>query len=374
MRIKAIAALLTGMLSVGSTQITTLVWELEVDTRGTEGTIEAAEFAKSDRFIVTGSADGKVNVWQQSDRQLVWQSIYWDGSIDGKTGEVEAVAFSPDGEWVAAGGNSDGIKIYRGSDGELVAELGGDGADGIAFSNNGQYFAAPDKNTLRLYNPADWERYDDFRVRHDCDVNSIDFSPDDQYVLTGSCDRTVKITRIEDGDQVREIDAAEEGGSIKSVRVSPDGQWIATGNGPEGAVKIFRFADGELIATLNHDGTNVEAVAFSPDGRYLATAGGDPEDNSPSEHTSFRIYRVDGFELQEQIIAHAEGVEYLDFSPDSQYLLSAGEDGILKLWQLNEASTNVTSLTTVVVAGLGMLGIAGAIAFWYKGKRGKAKG
>ncbi|MDX2213063.1 MAG: WD40 repeat domain-containing protein [Oculatellaceae cyanobacterium bins.114] len=374
MSMKAIATLLTGALSLGATQIVTLVWQLEVDTRGTEGTIEAAEFAKRDRLIVTGSANGKVSVWQQSDHQLVWQSDYWDGSTDGKTGEVEAVTFSPDGAWVAAGGNSDGIKIYRGRDGDLVAELGGDGADGIAFSDDGRYFAAPDKRTVHLYDPSNWERNDEFRVRHDCEVNSIDFSHDNQYMLTGSCDRTVRITRIEDGELVRRIEAAEEGGSVKSVRLSPDGQWIATGNGREGVVKIFRFEDGELVATLNHPGTNVEAVAFSPDGRYLATGGGDRENNDPSEHTSFRIYRVDGFELQDQIIAHAEGVEYLDFSPDSAYLLSAGEDGILKLWQLNEQTTNVTFLTTVIVSGIGVLGIAGAIAVWFRDKRLKAKG
>lgn len=361
---KAIAALLTGALSLGAVQVMTLVWSTEVDVRGTRGTIEAAEFSLDGRSIASGSADGKLRVWNRSNRNLVWESTYWDGSLERRQGQVEAVAFSPDGHVVAAGGNSAGVKVYSASDGELVTDLEGEGADGIAFSRNGRYLVAPSKGNVRFYNPSNWERYDDLRIRHRCDVNSIDFSPNDEYVVTGSCDRTVQIMRMANGDIVRQINAAAEGGSVKSVRVSPNGRWIATGNGREHVVKIFRFDNGELITTLRHPGMYVEAVAFSPDGRYLATTGGDQEDNTPSERTAIRIYRIDGddFELQEQLISHAEGVEYLDFSADSEYLLSAGEDGILKLWRVNQSRAAVAPLVAIAAIGIGVLGV-GAIAF-----------
>jgi WD40 repeat protein len=343
-------------------QALTLVWQAEVDTRGRAGTIESAEFSEDGRYIVSGTGDGHVQLWHVADGEMVWESRYWDGSIEDDRGEVEAVYFSPDGQFIAAGGNSDGVKIYRVSTGELVTNLGGDGSDGLAFSPNGEYLAAPDKDEVRMFAPDTWELHYEDHIAHDCDVNSIDFSRDSRYVVTGSCDKTVRISRTADGSLVREIEAAKRRGSVKSVRLSPDGKLIATGNGRENVVKVFRVEDGDRLVKLDHDGVNVETVAFSPDGRYLATGGGDVEDDGPNEHTIFRLYSLPDFELVDQITAHAEGVEYLDFSADSRYLLTAGEDGILKLWQLeDEPGPNLMGVATAI-GGVGLVGAVGAIA------------
>lgn len=363
-RLIGIAAFPTALFSAQTpAQALTLVWQADIDTRGRAGTIESAEFSADGRYIVSGTGDGKVRLWRVSDGQMVWESTYWDGSLEDARGEVEAVYFSPDSQFIAAGGNSDGVKIYRVSTGELVTNLGGDGSDGLAFSPNGQYLAAPDSNNVRMFDPATWERRYEDRIDHDCDVNSIDFSRDSQYVVTGSCDKTVRISRAADGSLIREINAAKRRGSVKSVRLSPDGTLIATGNGREHVVKVFRVEDGDRVAQLDHDDVNVETVAFSPDGRYLATGGGDLEDDGPNERTSFRLYRVSDFELLDQITAHAEGAEYLDFSADGRYLLSAGEDGILKLWQLDDGQRLNLMGLAAAIGGVGAVGTMGAIAY-----------
>jgi WD40 repeat protein len=315
-----------------------LVWTAAADPRGEAGTSETAEFSPDGQFIVSGGGDGKLRLWRVSDGSLVWEGVYWDGSLDDKQGEIEAVFFSPDGEQIAASGNTDGIKIYRASDGSLLSALEGDGADGIAFSPDGRFFAAPSQGNnsqVKMYDPDNWSlRYGD-RISHRRDINSIDFTQDSQYVLSGSADRTVKVSRTSDGSLVRTIRAANDGGSVKSVRLSPDGQLIATANGNEAVVKVFRFDTGEQIAELEHGTSLVEAVAFSSDGKYLATGGGGSEHQDPNENFGFRLYRVSNFSLQQQITEHTQGVEYIDFSPNGQRMVTASEDGTIKLWSIS---------------------------------------
>jgi WD40 repeat protein len=319
------------------TDTMSLIWSVTADSQASlPGTAETAEFSPEDRFVASGTGDGKVRLWRVSNGALVWESVYWEGSLENKQGEVEAIAFSPDGELIAAAGNEGGIKIYNAHNGSLIKTMGSRSADSIAFSHNGQYLAAPNEGRVRMYDPSDWSlHYDDDKIHHSCDVNSISFTSDDKFVLTGSCDRTVKISRVSNGRLVRTVQAAERPGSVKSVRVSPDGTLFATGNGEEYVVKVFRVEDGSLVTELPQGNDYVEAVAFSPDGRYLATGGVTRAENPAEEDTSLRIYRTSDFSLVEQVILQDdEGLEYLDFSSSSQYLLTAGGDGTLKLWQL----------------------------------------
>jgi WD40 repeat protein len=345
--------------------VLSVVWTAAADPRGKTGTSETADFSPNGQFIVSGAGDGKVRLWRVSDASLVWETAYWTGSLNGARGEIEAVSFSPDGQVVAVGGNSDGVKIYRTSNGSLVTDLQGEGTDGLAFSPDGTYFAGPtqerlngDLSDVRMFDPATWAlRYSD-RISHEGDINSIDFTKDGQLVLTASQDRTVKISRVADGSLVRTIRAAintgnpRATGSVKSVRLSPDGQLIATANGNENNVKIFRFDDGSLVTTLPHEDI-VETVAFSPDGRFLATGGGGSEDILPGQRQGLRLYRVSDFSLvEERYTEHSQGVEYIDFTADSRYMVTASEDGTIKLWSVESSGTPVTP----VVPGVRLVG------------------
>jgi serine/threonine protein kinase/WD40 repeat protein len=57
----------------------------------------------------------------------------------------------------------------------------------------------------------------------------------------------------------------------RSVAVSPDGQWLATGTHSEshGGAQVWRIADGAKEADLPFD--HLSAVEFSPDGKWLLT-------------------------------------------------------------------------------------------------------
>jgi dipeptidyl aminopeptidase/acylaminoacyl peptidase len=60
---------------------------------------------------------------------------------------------------------------------------------------------------------------------------------------------------------------------VWAVAFSPDGQWLATGS-KDNTARVWEAASGQEVARMAHEG-GVEAVAFSPDGQWLATGSKD---------------------------------------------------------------------------------------------------
>jgi len=81
------------------------------------------------------------------------------------------------------------------------------------------------------------------QLGHSSSVNSVAFSPDGRYALSGSFDNTLKLWEVSTGREIRTFTG--HSGSIYSVAFSPDGKYALSGavSCPE-ALKCF-YGKGE---------------------------------------------------------------------------------------------------------------------------------
>ena len=101
---------------------------------------------------------------------------------------------------------------------------------------------------------------------------SVAFSPDGQYLVSGSWDKTVKLWLVKSGECTRTMEGHSE--PVCSVAFSPDGQYLASGSGDK-TVKLWHVESGECTRTMRGHSHFVYSVAFSPDGQYLASGSRD---------------------------------------------------------------------------------------------------
>ncbi len=107
---------------------------------------------------------------------------------------------------------------------------------------------------------------------------------------------------------------------VRYVAVSPDGQWLATGEHLGGA-QVRRIRDGFKVADLPHVG--LTTVAFSPDGRWLIANGG-----------PCRLWEVGTWREVRRI-----GGRGFAFSPDGRILAVQDPSKVIRLVEVESGRT-----------------------------------
>ena len=240
--------------------------------KGHDWGVNSVAFSPDGRFIVSGSEDQTIKLWDAADGTLL-------KTFKGHENSVSSVAFSPDGRLVISGSGDNTLKLWDAADGALLKTFKGhdSGVSSVAFSPDGHFIVSGsgDKdnslgsadNTLKLWDAASGALLKTLKG-HDGTVSSVAFSPDGRFIVSGSWDNTIKLWDAADGALLKTFEG--HGDDVSSVAFSPDGRFIVSGS-QDNTLKLWDAANGALLKTLEgHDGL-VQSVAFSPDGRFIVS-------------------------------------------------------------------------------------------------------
>ena len=92
-------------------------------------------------------------------------------------------------------------------------------------------------------------------------INSVAFSPDGKYVVTGCSDTTVRIWDVVTETEIKKLKGHSD--PVRSVAFSPDGKYVVSGSLDE-TVRIWDVRSGKEIYKLKMN-SPIVTVAFSPD-------------------------------------------------------------------------------------------------------------
>jgi len=209
---------------------------------------------------------------------------------------------------------------------ELVLPIGHtDGINSVCFSPDGRYvLSGSDDKTIKLWDIQNGNEIITFKG-HTSQVRSVCFSPDGKNVLSGSWDGTLKLWDIQNVKEIKSIEA----GWINSVCYTPDGRYVLTGssdltnNGR--AITLWDIKNGKEIKSFNSHTKEVISVSISPNGRYILSGSSDK---------TLILWDIQNGKELKSFIGHTSGITSVCFSPDSRYALSGSDDTSMKLWDI----------------------------------------
>ncbi len=271
--------------------------------------------------IVTGAADGTVQIWDTASASLM-------RSLPQPRGQsVHAADFSADGKRLVTAAADGKARIWNVATGALIATLDhGDQVYVARFSRDGTRVVTASKDkSAAIWDAATGKRL--HRLPHAGAVHLAIFSADGKRVATAG-DKTVRLWDAATGVEIGMPLYAPEF-PVSIVSFSPDGTRLLTG-GP-GRARIWNLATGKSTAPLT-SGERLYAAAFSPDGVQIVTA---------SDDTRLHIWDgITGAPVK-TLAGHAGAIQDVSYSADGKHIVSESEDMTVRLWDVATGEAEV---------------------------------
>lgn len=174
-------------------------------------------------------------------------------------------------------------------------------------------------------------------MEHSDAIYSVGFTPDGRTIVSAAHDGSVRLWESATG-KPRPVAIRHPGKHVRAA-LSPDGARVATG-GDDGTVRIWDTQTGEQVGPTLKPGGVLNMVVYSPNGRWIAAAvQAGAEAGSPS---SVRVWESANLAAPPCELPHPHAVRGMTFSADSKLLLTGGEDGIARLWDVDAKEIRTT--------------------------------
>ncbi len=163
--------------------------------KGHAEAVETVAIAGNGQFIISGSQDKTLRLWEISTGRCTH-------IFRGHSGYITDVALSPDGQFAVSASRDHTLRVWRIASGMCLRILRG----------------------------------------HDAYVSSVAVTADGRFAVSGSWDRTVRLWKLDSGECLRVFERHE--GQVEAIAVTPDGHFVVSG-GRDATLRVWEF-DWEL--------------------------------------------------------------------------------------------------------------------------------
>jgi WD40 repeat protein/serine/threonine protein kinase/tetratricopeptide (TPR) repeat protein len=264
---------------------------------GSQGYIESSAMTPDGRWLVAGSTDKRVRVWDLSTDSPSAPLR----TLTGHNGIINSVAVSADGRWVVTASlklNQPNVDIYD--------------------------------NTIRIWdlqalNPTASQR---ILPGDQSETTAIAISADGHWLATGSFDKTARLWDLQALNSTATPHATiNHEQSVDTVAITSNNRWLVSTAQQSVRISDLKTENPGAESRLLVDKT--AKVAISQDGRWVVTA-------SWGEYTGrvWDLASVDPARNARVLSGHQGQISCIAISADSRWVATGSEDKTVRIWEL----------------------------------------
>lgn len=209
--------------------------------------------------------------------------------------------------------------------------------------------SAHQSGLLKLWNIASCELIKSWKYLHTGPIISLDYSTKHRILVSGGADSSIRLWDFHNHVNVGQLRGCQ--GIVSVVRIHPI-ENIVLGVGDDAVIYAWSIETKEIVRKFEGHMSRVTAIEFTDDGKFMVSGSRDKVLILWDVETGKQIRTVPVFESIEGVvilpfdITLPNGAQLDDRS--KVYVASAGEEGIVKVWQLNESRLLYKQTTSLI--------------------------
>lgn len=291
-------------------------WDLARILSGHIDSIKSISWNPNNKFIVSGSLDASLRIWNIENETYIQ-------TLNAHSKSITCVSWSNDGNYIVSTSTDKLIKLWDANSGICINTFG-DGVSkmlSVCWSPDSNFIlTGSSNNNVIIWDPISGDLLYTLQG-HSAPVLCVLWGNDGRYIASGSDDKTIRIWDTNDYQCIKVIE--DNNSSINCIVFNNNGTQLAASSGK--TVKVWNTASWDLLPTYITHTDFIYAIAYSNDGSRIVS----------SSKKNIKIWDTESWRYILTLDKSPYIIRSICFSKDDNFLAVAGDNkviSILKRW------------------------------------------